>query len=295
MKAILRLSPARGGIFLTVLLCVLLSPVCASAAAKPHKESVRCCFQLSVQAGGVETSEFGDGTGEYPYYRGSYTAAWRYAYRIFVKDRRRGHYDQLSQAAPDRFRVKGHLQEALHDWTVDWSFNDTPDSVETACCFTQKPHGWQPACEEHNASLGSDGFSEQAKPNPGAALLVGEFWGNLIDVPDRASPSCGLNDGRLEQHEADLFSAIFPGPSSKQLLHGRDFSRTCSRSVTLGPDGGIRFVGSHASVQMREHFIYFPRSKLYEKAKSLDKLTGTEPPGFQGPKAKPNGEPACKG
>jgi len=280
---------------LTLLLCALLYPTCAGAAAKRQKESVRCCFQLSVQAGGVETSEFGDGTGAYPFYRGTYTMAWHYAFRMLVEDMHHRGHDHLKQAAPDRFRVKGHLREGLHDWTVDWSFNDTPDAVQAACCFTQKPHGWEPACEEHNATLGSNGFSEDAKPKPDATMLVGDFYANLIDTPDRAGPQCGLEDGRLAEHSIELFNPIFPGPSSKQLLGAKDFSRTCSQSVALGPDGGIRFVGSHASVQMRERFIYFPRSKLYERAKKLDKLTGTEPPGFQGPQAQPNGEPTCKG
>jgi hypothetical protein len=275
-----------------VFLLALAAPT--GAAAKTDKLTERCCFQLSLQASGAEVSDFGDGTGSYPYFKGEYSASWRFAFRILMKDGHHRGHDHLFPLARYRFRVRSHPRVALHDWTVDWSFDDTPDSVQAACCYTQNPHGWEPACDTHNLRLGSGGFSEDAKPDPFANLVAGEIDAGLADLPEQAGFHCGLNDGRLDSTGLGLFDAFFPGPTSKQLLKGKDFSRTCSMSVYFGPDGGIRFVGSAASVQMRARFVYFPPSKLFKTAMRLDELTGTEPPGFKAPVARPNGGALCR-
>jgi hypothetical protein len=286
---VLRASVCLSGL---VLLIALAAP--APAAAKSDKLTERCCFQLSLQASGTETADYGDGTGSYPFFRGKYSASWRFAFRILLKDGHHRGHDHLLPLARNRFRVRSHPRVALHDWTAAWSFSDTPDSVQEACCFTQSPHGWEPACDAHNTRLDSKGFSEEPKPEPFAVLVAGDLDATLLDLPERAGFHCGLNDGRLDASEIELFEAFFPGPTSKQLRKKKDFSLTCSRSVSLGPDGGIRFVGSSANVQMRARFVYFPPSKVFKTAKRLDGLTGTEPPGFKAPASQPNGAAKCK-
>ena len=265
----------------------------ADGRAQPTSE--RCCFQLSVQASGSQTVNYGDGTGSYPYYRGKYSATWNFAFRALAKDLHHRGHDHIQPIARYGFRTASRPQVALHDWTAAWSFQDTPAGVQGACCYTQIPHGWQPACSTSNAVLDSQGFSEDRKPSPYFYLVGHGLVAGMADLPARASFQCGLNDGRLDVPLADVFDSTseFPGPSTKQLLYGSDYSRSCSLSVSFGGDGGISIVGSSGTVRMRVRLIYFPPSRLYKMAKRLDSLTGESAPGFKAPPAKPNTGPHC--
>src|SRR5439155_11040754 len=128
-------------------------------------KDLHCCYQLSVQGGGTQNADYGDGTGEYPYYKGNYRVHWQFAYRILVKFVPSSH--TLFAVSPDyNFTVQGHPDDVLHEWTASWAFQDNPENVQEACCYTQNPHGWKPACDSQNANIDSNGFVDKIEPSP---------------------------------------------------------------------------------------------------------------------------------
>src|SRR3954447_1425892 len=109
-----------GGAAIVVLALLAIGAGPATARAKG-----RCCFQLSVQGLGYDYTDYGNGDqhGRFPHYRGSYNVSVKFAARMLVKVDGAGELDSL---APFRFRAKGHPKVALHDYTVDWLFDDDP-------------------------------------------------------------------------------------------------------------------------------------------------------------------------
>jgi hypothetical protein len=84
----------------------LLWAAAGGADAWVKRTTVRCCYELSVQVGGSQNVDYGDGTGAYPSFRGRYVASWRFSFRALVKLIRASGHEQLDAVAPFRRELK---------------------------------------------------------------------------------------------------------------------------------------------------------------------------------------------